>query len=133
MTGSEYAGLIVRYILKNFGNRCLRVYREVGVGKTIIGKNRRIDILVVNEELNEALALECKYQESAGTVDEKIPYALDDMHAMQMPGYIIYAGNGFSDGVIHMLQSSEIAAFCLPDSETLERKLDTRELDHILA
>lgn len=133
MTGAEYANTIARYVFKNFGDRGLRVYREVGVGKTIIGKSRRIDILVLNDASNEALALECKYQDSPGTVDEKIPYALDDMRAMRMPGYIVYAGVGFSPGVIHLLQSSEMAAYCLPDPDRLERTNNTRELDHVLA
>ena len=40
MTGKEYADLVASYILANFGSRGLVVYREVQMGKTIIGKNR---------------------------------------------------------------------------------------------
>jgi hypothetical protein len=59
-----------------------------------------------------------------------------------MPGVIVYAGSGFSEGVLHLLQSSEHAAYCLPNDETLEsegRRLGltmnsgTWQLDHILA
>ena len=131
MTGREYADLIARYILKNYGDRGVTVYREVDIGKSIIGKNRRIDIFVISH--SEAFAIECKYQDSQGTVDEKIPYALEDISAMHMGGCIVYAGSGFSTGVLHMLQASEVAAYCLPDPETLNPSRDTKELDHQLA
>ena len=49
MTGKEYADLIAAYLDKNFGERGIKVYREVTLGKTIIGKNRRIDVFVVHE------------------------------------------------------------------------------------
>ena len=75
MTGKEYADLIAAYLVKNFGERGIKVYREVTLGKTIIGKNRRIDVFVVHEPTQKAFAVECKYQDSQGTVDEKIPYA----------------------------------------------------------
>ena len=133
MTGTEYANLIAAYLVKNFGDRGLTVYREVNVGKSIIGKNRRIDILLICEKENEAFSIECKFQDSSGTVDEKIPYALDDMKAMHMGGCIVYAGQGFSKGVLHLLQASETAANCLPEPDTLKPSRDTVELDHQLA
>lgn len=132
MTGLEYAKLIGAYILKNFGSRGLNVYREVNIGKSIIGKERRIDLLVVSENAH-AFAIECKYQSTQGTVDEKIPYALDDMRAMRVDGCIVYAGEGFSEGVLHLLQASEMAAHCMPDARSLARSAGTRELDHMLA
>ncbi len=42
LSGKEYADLVASYILKNFGERDLTVYREVSMGKTIIGKNRHV-------------------------------------------------------------------------------------------
>ena len=133
MTGSEYANLIASYINNNFADRNLRVYREVSVGKSIIGKNRRIDIFIINDDSGDAFAIECKFQDTQGTVDEKIPYALDDMRAMLMKGCIVYAGDGFSKGVVHMLQSAEVAAYCMPDPDTLASTKNTTELDHVLA
>lgn len=133
MKGSEYANLIAAYILKTFGDRGLKVYREIAVGQSIIGKGRRIDLLVVDEAGGDAFAIECKYQSTQGTVDEKIPYALEDMSAVGIGGCIVYAGEGFSTGVLHLLQASETAAYCLPDPDSLERTRVTRELDHMLA
>src|SRR5215203_5962472 len=114
MTGGEYANLVAGYIAGRFGARGLRVFREIRVGKTIIGKNRCIDIFCVSDDSQKAFAIECKFQDSQGTVDEKIPYALDDLRALPMTGCIAYAGQGFSGGVLHMLAASERAAYCLP-------------------
>ena len=133
MTGAEYAGSIASYLSKRFGSSGLKVYREIRVGKSIIGKNRCIDVFCVSETDNKAFAIECKYQDSAGTVDEKIPYALDDLEALPMEGCIAYAGKGFSEGVLHMLNASPHAAYCLPFDGQADSSLDTKELDHLLA
>ena len=133
MTGAEYANLVAGYVSKRFGARTLKVYREIRVGKTIIGKNRCIDIFCVCERTNRAFAIECKFQGSEGTVDEKIPYALEDLRALPMAACISYAGAGFSDGVLHMLGASSRAAYCLPGAEQADDSAATRELDHLLA
>jgi hypothetical protein len=133
MTGADYANLVAGYVARRFGPRTLKVYREIRVGKTIIGKNRCIDIFCVAEDSQRAFAIECKFQDSQGTVDEKIPYALDDLLALPMAGCITYAGQGFSQGVLHMLAASRHAAFCLPQPGQAESSADTRELDHVLA
>ena len=133
MTGAEYAGLVATYLSRRFGDRGLKVYREIKVGKSIIGKNRCIDVFCVCERDNRAFAVECKFQDSAGTVDEKIPYALDDLRALPMAGCIAYAGKGYSEGVLHMLQASPHAAYCLPVPQQADSTPDTRELDHLLS
>jgi len=132
LSGKEYADLVAAYILKNFGARGLTVYREVSMGKTIIGKNRHVDILVIHEQSATVLAIECKYQDTLGTVDEKIPYAIQDMQAMGLPVCLAYAGAGFSSGILHMLAACPIAAQCLP-AASLEPSRETRELDIALA
>lgn len=109
------------------------VYTEVSLGKTIIGKNRKLDCLVLRKTDQRALALECKYQQVAGTTDEKIPYALLDLEALWIPGCLVYAGEGWSEGVLHTLQGSRLAVSCLPEHPDLLRTSATRELDHVLA
>lgn len=133
MTGHQYADLIAEYIHYNFAQRGIKIYREVNIGKSIIGKNRRIDVFIISEPRNDAFAVECKYQDSQGTADEKIPYALENMRSLPLGGCIVYAGSGFSQGVLHMLQASEVAAYCLPDTSDLSSSQHTRELDHLLA
>lgn len=133
MSGAEYANLIASYLARRFGSRGLTVYREIRVGKSIIGKNRCIDVFCVRDADSTAFAIECKFQDSPGTVDEKIPYALDDLAALPMAGCIVYAGKGFSEGVLHMLQAAPRAAYCLPLRDQHDSSADTRELDHLLA
>jgi hypothetical protein len=133
LTGAQYANLIASYVVHNFGHRGVTVYREVYLGKTIIGKNRRLDILIIEEQTRVAMGLECKYQDSLGTADEKIPYALEDMEQIDMPVCLVYAGRGWSAGILHMLRASPYAAFCHPDHDALSPSDQTRELDAALA
>jgi hypothetical protein len=132
VTGHQYRDLIAAYIHHQYGDSGLVVYREVNLGKTIIGKDRQIDVFVMRPIDQKAIAIECKYQDSLGTVDEKIPYALQDLEALWVPGCLVYAGKGWSKGVLHSLEASRLACSCLPDP-TLARSKTTRELDHLLA
>lgn len=141
MTGNEYRHLIGRYLVSAYSGRDVDVYEEVSVGTSIIGKRRRVDLIVLDAARSRALALECKYQDSSGTADEKIPYALRDLEALRMASAMVYAGRGFSEGVLHLLQSSERAAYCLPGAElspVIRRNSEsidsgTWQLDHVLA
>ncbi len=143
LTGTQYRRLVARYVVAAHGDRGVQVYEEVPLGTSIIGKQRRVDLLVLGsgDQSRIAYAIECKYQDSPGTVDEKIPYALRDLEAMPLPGIIAYAGSGFSAGVLHLLQGSEHAAYCLPDStmKPVARRsgasidCGTWQLDHALA
>jgi hypothetical protein len=129
----DYRDLIASYVETNFGGKGLMVYTEVSLGKTIIGKNRKLDILILRKADQRSLALECKYQRVSGTADEKIPYALQDLDAMWIPGCLVYGGEGWSQGVLHTLEGSRLAVFCLPQSPELSRSASTIELDHVLA
>jgi hypothetical protein len=132
VTGNQYRDRIAAYIDRNFAGSELLVYTEVSLGKTIIGKDRKIDVFIVRSRDQRAIALECKYQEVQGTTDEKIPYTLEDLEALWIPGCVVYAGEGWSRGVLHTLEASRLAAFCLPEP-SLARGPETRELDHVLA
>jgi hypothetical protein len=139
--GHDYKKRIGSYLLTAYWDRGIVVYDEVNVGTSIIGKQRRVDLFVLEPSSRTALALECKYQDVSGTADEKIPYTLQDLAALRMPAAVVYAGAGFSEGVLHLLQSSELAAYCLPDDmlQPLPRRIGesidsgTWQLDHILA
>tara|TARA_Y100000593_G_scaffold86609_1_gene165664 strand:- start:13327 stop:13785 length:459 start_codon:yes stop_codon:yes gene_type:complete len=133
MKGNEYSDLIASYLVKNYRTKGLRVFREVSLGKTIIGKNRRVDIFALHEPTQKALSIECKYQGSNGTADEKIPYTLKDLEAMRTPACMVYAGPGFSEGIKHMLAAHHMAAYALPVPPMFQQSRDTRGLDHILA
>lgn len=136
MNGNQYANWVGNYIKVNFSSRGIIVYSEIFMGKSIIGKNRRVDLLVLNESLNKAIAIECKCQNVPGTADEKVPYTLKDSEAMQMDAYVVYGGEGFSKGITHMLEANELACYAMPqdnDENNFSRTISTRELDQILA
>jgi hypothetical protein len=133
LSGHQYRDLIAGYIHHQYADHGLVVYREVNLGKTIIGKDRQIDVFVVRPQDQKAIAIECKYQDSIGTVDEKIPYALADLAALWVPGCLVYAGRGWSRGVLHQLEASRLGAYCLPERPAFARGRATRELDYILA
>lgn len=126
MTGTEYREAIAQYLHATYGERGVQVYQEVKIGKTMVGKQRGVDVFLHHEGSNRALAIECKYQDSQGTADEKIPFALANMAALPMPACVVYAGAGFSAGILHLLESSAAAAYCLP-------RRDTWQLDHVVA
>lgn len=129
--GHTYRDLVAAYVERNFGARSLSIYTEVMVGKTIIGKNRRIDVLLIHEPDQKALAVECKWQTGGGTTDEKIPYALQDIASMWIPGCLAYGGSGWSKGVLATLEGSRFAVACEPaDDQGRTRK--TLELDHVI-
>jgi hypothetical protein len=132
MRGNDYRDLIASYVVRNFGDD-LAVYTEVSLGKTIIGKDRKVDIFIVRPTDQRAIAIECKFQDSQGTTDEKIPYALADLEALRTPGCLVYAGEGWSRGVLHSLEASPLAAYCLPLPPDRARTAETRQLDHVLA
>lgn len=132
MTGNEYRDLIAAYLHANFADDGLLIYTEVSLGKTIIGKDRKVDVFAVHRPTTRAIAVECKFQDSQGTVDEKIPYALGDLEAMRVPGCLAYAGEGWSRGILHTLEASPLAAWCYPPGD-FKRGPRTRELDHVIA
>lgn len=131
-SGNKYRDRIARYIERHFGPSGISVYTELELGKTIIGKNRKIDIFLVRKSDGEVLGIECKYQSTGGTTDEKIPYALEDLRSMWIPGVLVYAGEGWSDGIRHTLAGSREAVRCDPGVDCL-RSSDTTELDHVIA
>lgn len=131
MTGNDYRDRIARYVLANYERHGVEVYTEVKLGKTVMGKGRRIDVMLVRGDL--ALALECKFQASRGTTDEKIHYALADLDAMWgLPGCLVYAGEGWSPGALHTLAAARHASRCAPDAG-LAPSTATLELDHVIA
>ena len=120
MKPHDYRDLIAAYIDANFSSHGVVVYTEVSLGKTIIGKNRKLDVLALRKADQRALAIETKYQQVPGTTDEKIPYALLDLEALWIPGCLVYAGEGWSEGVLHTLQGDPAAPSTVyPDVQTL--------------
>ena len=128
--GERFRKAVARHIAKAYAGR-LRVFEEVPLGSSIIGKARRVDILVLSQDYRTAAALETKFQDSQGTADEKMPYALQDCAAMHIPASVVYAGEGWSKGVRHLLAGSAYAVeVSVMGADVIA---DSRELDVFLA
>lgn len=73
----------------------LRTDTQVRVGRRIWGAERRIDIIVSGPE-GKRLGVECKFQGSGGSAEEKIPVVIDDINAWPIDGIVVFEGDGFS-------------------------------------
>lgn len=49
-----------------------------------------------------------------------------------MPGCVVYAGTGWSKGILHTLEGSRYAVNCLPEQPHLKRTKGTLELNHVI-
>lgn len=84
----------------------LEVNEEVKVGRRLWGAVRKIDVVLTQAETRRSLGLECKYQDSKGSAEEKIPATIADIGAWPIPGLVVFAGDGFSDNMTHYLHST---------------------------
>jgi hypothetical protein len=127
LSGADYQNLIGQHIADKFASRGVQVYPDVDFGRTILGKKRRIDLVVYDTTANKMLALECKYQRVSGSAEEKLPYALENIRSLPFPGYLVYSGDGFSESVLHFLESAPNALRCAPpDTQLLDQTLAER-------
>ena len=89
---------------------------EVSVGRRIWGARRRIDVVLKDRTTRVSLGIECKYQGSKGSAEEKIPATIEDINAWPIRGIVVYSGEGFSTNMKSYLLSTGKAVE-LPDLE----------------
>jgi hypothetical protein len=82
---------------------------EVGVGRRVWGARRKIDVVLKCRETRVSLGLECKYQGTGGSAEEKIPATIEDIRAWPIRGIVVYAGEGFSKNMESYLLSTGMA------------------------
>jgi hypothetical protein len=70
---------------------------QVHIGETIYDKSRKCDFLVINrDKFPNDLIIECKWQQSHGTVDEKYPYLIFNIVKTGIPTVILLDGDGYT-------------------------------------
>ncbi len=92
-------------ILIPSGTRCYA--RGVNVGKTAYGgqTQRRVDFFIVFKELfPNDLIMECKWQQVAGSADEKYPYLVDSIRTTGIPTIVMIGGNGYKPSALEWLK-----------------------------
>ena len=84
----------------------LEVRRRVKVGRRLWGSVRNIDLVVTEPGTRKTIGLECKYQGSQGTAEEKLPALIGDIQAWPIPGIVVFDGPGFSANMTAYLHST---------------------------
>jgi hypothetical protein len=77
----------------------LEAREQFRLGRRIWGAERRIDVILTNPADRRRLGIECKYQGTMGTAEEKVPAVVQDLGAWPIPGLVVFGGEGFS---VHM-------------------------------
>lgn len=84
----------------------LQVRQEVRAARRLWGSKRRIDIVLTDPESGKRLGIECKYQATPGTAEEKIAATLQDIAHWPIPGIVVIDGEGFSANMSGYLMST---------------------------
>jgi len=74
----------------------LKVETEVYAARRLWGQRRYIDVVLTHEPSGKKLGIECKFQATSGTAEEKIPATIQDIQYWPIPGIVVIEGEGFS-------------------------------------
>lgn len=93
--------------LRFFACRCLEqpIFAEqVTTGVNIYTKERRVDFILYHpSKWKDCLVIQCKWQKSSGSVDEKFPFEVECIAHDSFPTIIILDGGGYSKGAQNWL------------------------------
>ena len=71
--------------------------RQCSVGKDVYGKNRRVDFILYHpQRWPDCLVIQCKWQSSGGSVEEKYPFEVMSIECNEFPTIIVLDGGGYS-------------------------------------
>lgn len=79
--------------------------RQCETGRDIYGKRRRVDFILYHpRKWPSSLVIQCKWQASSGSVEEKYPFEVLSLQADGYPAIILLDGNGYSKGAEQWLK-----------------------------
>lgn len=84
----------------------LKAETEVKAARRLWGQRRYIDVVITDEKTGKRLGVECKYQATLGTAEEKIPATIQDIAHWPIPGIVVIEGEGFSSNMQGYLMST---------------------------
>lgn len=84
----------------------LKAETEVKAARRLWGQKRYIDVVITDQKTGKRLGLECKYQSTSGTAEEKIPATIQDIAHWPIPGIVVIDGEGFSSNMQGYLMST---------------------------
>jgi len=79
---------------------------EVRAARRLWGAKRRIDVVLKREETGKVLGVECKYQGTSGSAEEKIPATIKDIEYWPIEGIVVIDGPGFSSNMMGFLMAT---------------------------
>ena len=69
------------------------------LGKDIYGKNRRVDFILYHPvRWPDCLVIQCKWQASSGSVEQKYPFEVLTIEMNEFATIIVLDGGGYSEG-----------------------------------
>lgn len=79
---------------------------QLTCGPTIYGSERRCDFFVVNrEKFPDDLIIECKWQQTSGSVDEKFPFLMFNIILTGVPTIVLVDGEGARKSAVEWLRT----------------------------
>ena len=74
----------------------LDVRQQYRLGRRIWGARRHIDVILTHPGDRTRLGIECKFQRTTGTAEEKVPLIIQDIGTWPIPGLVVFSGEGFT-------------------------------------
>jgi len=79
--------------------------KQLHIGPTIYETPRKCDFLIINREsFPDDLIIECKWQQAAGSVDEKYPLLLFNILKTGIPTIVLLDGEGYRAAALKWLK-----------------------------
>ena len=73
--------------------------KKYEIGQDVYGKRRRVDFILYHPRLYPyCLVIQCKWQSSSGSVEEKYPYEVLSIRVNSYDTIIVLDGGGYSKG-----------------------------------
>ena len=103
--------------------------KQLIIGKTIYNTNRKCDFITYNPFTEKEIIIECKWQDVAGSVDEKYPFLVLNIKKLDVDTIIVLDGKGYKEAAKERLK--EQVGGCLIDVldfAEFERKTRAKDL-----
>jgi len=101
--------------------------RQVKLGKGIYGTGIKTDFVVYRRDAKAPLIIECKWQESGGTADEKLPFLVANVReCYPYETCVVIDGAGFRPGAVEWLKRQKdrkiVGVFRMQEFQTWANK-----------
>jgi hypothetical protein len=100
-TGTAFEAKVAK-VIQQVG---LSYIRQVKMGVSILGRKRVADFLVY-DRAGKSLGIECKYQQTRGSAEDKLVHTITDFDARPVSHILVFGGEGFSKNIKGYLLST---------------------------